>query len=299
MIQKLLSDARLSRRIKVENYLLVYLGLRPCSLTTMPAEFPDAESMGRDIDGRVLPKMKDLGSIVEPYRRLKMIENLKREMRKVYKEVVERSEQYRAHIEWARNLELRTFQFEVRPTVRELYLFKDKEVEKKLERLMKERIKIRQEVLRHPPPDLGRVHVVYPEEFNGAWIREMGALYGYPRCCVDRYVSDREKGMMVEERASRQLREAGEEDEAGSLAYFVGYFFPCHPRCPSAISTGRRFLEELRSINPELGDLYKSILQENLELVRRQPEIIAEHRLRAVEAVKKIYRQPPLDIHNR
>lgn len=288
-LTSLLLDTRLLKRVKVENYLLVHLDLRPCSLTTLPAELPEAEIMGRGIDEKVLPKMKSLSSLVEPDRRLKMIEDLKKEMRKAYKEVVERSEQYRGHIEWARNLELKTLQFEVRPTVRELYLFKDKEVEKKLERLMKERIKIRQEVLRRPPPGLGRTHIVYPEEFNGAWVKEMGTLYGYPECCVERYASDREKGISVEERAARQLREADEKGEADSLAYFVGYFFPCHPRCPSAISTGRRFLEKLQTINPELGELYKTLLHENLELVRRQPEIIAEHRSRAAEAMKKIH----------
>jgi hypothetical protein len=289
-IDRLLSDTRLSMRVKVENYILVRLGLRPCSLTTLPAELPGAEIMGRAIDDRVLPKMRRLSSEVEPHRRLKVIEGLKREMREAYRDVVEGSEQHRGHMEWARNLELRTLQFEVRPTVRELYLFRDKEIGKRLERLMKDRVEIRQRVLRHPPPGFGRTHIVYPEEFDGAWVREMGSLYGYPKCCVERYAADRERGISVEDRASRQLREAEEKGEAESLAYFVGYFFPCNPKCPSATSTGRRFLEELQSINPALGDLYKSVLNENMDLVRRQPEIIAEHRAKASEAMKNIYR---------
>lgn len=293
MIKSLLSDTRLLRRIKVENYLLVYLGLRPCSLTTLPAELPGAGGLGKTIDERILPRMRHLSSIGDPGERLKAIEALKREMRKAYREVVEASQQYLGHLEWARNLGLRTLQFEVRPTVRELYLFRDRDVEKRLVNLMKERMRLREEVLHHPPQGLGRAHLVYPEEFNGGWVREMGELYGYPRCCVERYASDRENNISVEERAARQLKEAEGRGEAESLAYFVGYFFPCHPRCPSAISTGKRFLEELRSIAPELGDIYESILKENLELIRRQPEIIAEHRRRAGEAMRRTHGQPP------
>lgn len=291
VINRLISDTRLLNRVKVESYLLVHLGLRPCSLTTLPAELPEAERLGSSMDERVLPQMSRLGSIGEPERRVKAVEALKKELRRAYREVVEDSEQYRGHMEWTRTLGLRTLQFEVRPTVRELYLFKDKAVGRRLEGLMRERMRIRLEVLRKPPPGLGRVHIVYPEEFNGRWVREMGNLYGYPQCRIEQYAVDREKGISVEERASRQLREAEVRGEADPLAYFVGNFFPCQPRCPSAISIGRRFLEEFQSLSPQLGDLYKSLLNENLERVRLMPEIIVEHRARAMEAMKKIYKQ--------
>lgn len=237
--------------------------------------------------------MRHLSSIGDPEKRLKTIEALKNEMRKAYRDVVEASQQYRGHLEWARKLGLRTLQFEVRPTVRELYLFRDKALEKRLENLIRERVRIREETLSHPPKGLGRAHLVYPEEFKGGWVSEMGELYGYPKCCVERYASDRENNISVEERAARQLKEAEEKGEAESLAYFVSYFFPCHPRCPSAISTGKRYLEELQKVDPRLGEIYTSILRENLDLVRRQPEIIARHRAMAEEAMQRIHKQPP------
>lgn len=283
-IEGLMDDPRLLTRVKIENYLLVHLGLRPCSQTTLPAELPDAEALGAAIDERIYPKLSGIRAEASPRKRRAAIDAVKREMRAAFEEIVEASDQYRAHLEWAGVLGLRSLPAEVRPTVQELHLFRDKGVEKKLKRLMKERRRLRRQVLRSPPPNLGRAQFAYPEEFQSGWLREMGELLGYPRCCVERYASEREQGVSVEELAARQIKEAERRGAVDPLAYFVGYFFPCTPDCEAALSRGRECQERLQGIDRELGNLYASVVAENLDRVRRQPEIIAEYRARASEA---------------
>jgi len=288
-ITGLMDDPRLQARIKIENYLLIRLGLRPCSQTTLPAELPDGEALGAAIDERIYPLMSRVRAIADPKKRRAAIDTVKRKMRAAFKEIVEASGRYRAHFEWADALGLRSLRVEVRPTVKELYLFKDREVEKRLKRLMKERDRLRRQALRRPSPDLGRVQLAYPEEFQSGWLREMGELLGYPRCCAEQYASEREQGVSVEERAAQQIREAEQRGPVDPFAYFVGYFFPCSPDCHAALSLGRECHIHLRGIDPGLGELYASIVAENLDRVRHQPEIIAKYRARAMEASRRRY----------
>lgn len=287
-IEGLMGDPRLLTRVKIENYLLVHLGLRPCSQTTIPAELPGADALGAAIDRRLSPHVGRVAAIADPRRKLAAIGAVKRMMRAAFREFVEASDQYRAHGEWAEALELRSLRFEVRPTVQELYLFGDGGVGKRLKRLMKARVRLRRQALRRPSPDRGGVQLAFPEEFHGGWIREMGELLGYPRCCVDRYADERERGIHVEERAARQLREAERRGPVDPRAHFVGHFFPCAPDCEAALSRGREFQERLREVEPRLDGLYASVVSENLRRVRRQPEIIAEYEARASEARRRV-----------
>jgi len=286
-IEELIGDTRLLTRVKVENYLLVHLGLRPCSQITLPAELPEAEAMGAAIDERVYQHMRRLSAMTDPKRRRAAIDTVKRELRTAFEEIVEASDRYRAHMEWARALGLRSLRVEVRPTVRELYLFRDRDVGRRLRRLMRRREELRRQALRHPSPDMGRVQFAYPEEFQGTWLREMGELLGYPGCCVKRYASDRERGISVEERAARQIGEAEQRGEVDPLAYFIAYFFPCSPDCEAALSRGRDCRERLREIVPDLGNLYEAEAAENLDRVRRQPDLIARYRARAEETSRR------------
>jgi len=269
-VEELLEDDRLSLGVKLEDYLLVYLGVRPCSQITIPAELPSGREMGRIIDEMIYPTLLrirrgDRGGIGD----------VKRAMRRAYREVVENSEEYKAHLEWAERLGLRWMMDEVRPTVRELYLYGEGETGRKLRRLMERREKLRREALKRPR-GLG-IYLAYPEELEADWVMEMGGLLGYPECCVERYARERSMGLEVEERAYRQLEEA----EADAMAYFVSYFFPCSPSCPEAVSMGLRCLRLLGELHPRLGELYRGRMEENLELVRRLPTIIREHRAEA------------------
>lgn len=283
-IRGLKDDPRLLTRVKLENYVFVHLGLRPCSQTTLPAELPNSKALGESIDERTYPLLKRVRAISDPSKKRAAIDAVKREMRAAFKEIAEASDQYRAHFEWVKDLGLRSLQDEVRPTVRELYLFKEREVEKRLKRLMRERKKLRRQALKRPSSDLGRVQLAYPEEFKGGWLREIGELLGYPRCCTEQYALDKGQGVSVEERAAQQIREAEQRGSVDPFAYFVGYFFPCNPDCDTAVSRGNECLESLREYAPYLGELYASVVVENLELVRHQPEIIAEYRARATKS---------------
>lgn len=269
-VEELLGDDRLRIGVKLEDYLLVYLGVRPCSQITIPAELPSGREMGRTIDEMIYPTLLrirrgDRGAI----------RDVKRAMRRAYREVVENSEEYKAHIRWAERLGLRWRIDEVRPTVRELYLYRERSVEKKLRRLMNRREKLRREALKRPR-GLG-IYLAYPEELEADWVMEMGGLLGYPECCVERYARERAMGIEVEERAYRQL----EEGEANAMAYFVSYFFPCTPLCSEAVSMGRRCLRLLEELHPKLGELYRGRMEENLKLVRRLPSLVEAHRAEA------------------
>ncbi len=276
-LHELMDDRRLKTRIKVENYILVHLEMRPCSQTTMPVDLPGADDMASTIDRMMSPKMGLIRGEPNPRRKLAAIASLKKEMRAAYDDLVRASEQYGAHVEWAGTLRLRTRIVDVRPTIQEIYVFKDRRLGGELKRLMMDREKIRKRAYAKASPEMDRVHLAYPEEFDGSWLREMGEILGYPRCCVDAYASDREGGVNVEERAARQLEEALAVGEVNPMAYFVGYFFPCSPECEAALFKGRECMSRLVDIDPQLGDLYFSLVAENMENVRRQPEVIAKY----------------------
>lgn len=276
-LQKRMGDPRLKTRIKVENLLLVHLGLRPCSQTVLPVDLPNAKDMGSTIDKSMTSKVIQIRCMTDPRRKLVAIDSLKKEMRTAYDKVVRASDQYKGLLSWASDLRLRTRLADVRPTVQELYLFKERRVGARLKVLMKSRQKIRARAYASARPGMEKVQLTYPEEFEGSWLREMGVMLGYPGCCVEAYASDRELGFNVEERASRQLAEAEQMGNMDPMAYFVGFFFPCTPDCEQAVWRGRECLESLTDLDPSLGELYSTLVTENLENVRRQPEVIARY----------------------
>ena len=147
---------------------------------------------------------------------------------------------------------------------------------------MQERGKLRVEAVKKPDPSRGQIQFAYPEEFNSAWIRRMGRLLGYPDCCVDRYAMDREQSINAEERAAAQLKELTTGPDPH--AYLSSYFFPCSPTCVKAVEKGELYHRKLSEVLPEAGEAYEVIIVENLDRVRRQPEIINEYlsRLRGV-----------------
>lgn len=276
-----MEDKNILTRIKVENYLLVQRGLRPCSSMTLPAELPSGEAMGMAIDRIVSPRLSLLRGETDPRRRSSIIRELKGGMRDAYHDIVEGSEEFKSHKKWLKSFGLHSRLVEVRPTVRELYLFKDKAVNKRLKGLMNERDRLRKKAYASASMQTDRIRLAYPEEFNGAWLREMGSTLGYPNCCVDAYASDREIGVNVEMRASRQMEDSYQVGRVNPFAYFVGYFFPCTPDCDAASALGRECLEHLRGLHPSLDEIYESMVAENLERVRFQPEVIARCRARA------------------
>ena len=281
-LRELLHDPLVSPRVAVENLMLVSLGFRPCSQTTIPAELPTGASMGEAIDTRFKPRLEKLRAMQDQKARIREIGEIRKGMATAFDDLVEGSAEYKSLSRWVKKLDLRVNQVEVRPTVHEFYLYKEKETLKELQRLMQERGKLRVEAVKKPDPSRGQLQFVYPEEFNGVWIRRMGCLLGYPDCCVDRYAMDREQGVNAEARAAAQLKELTTDPDPH--AYLSSYFFPCSPTCVKAVEKGELYHRKLSEALPEAGEAYEVIIVENLDRVRRQPEIINEYlsRLRGV-----------------
>lgn len=281
-LHELLREPRVPRRVAVENIMLVSLGLRPCSQTTIPAELPSGPLMGEAIDTLFKPRLEKLRAMQDLKAKIREIGDIRKGMASAFDEIVEGSAEYKALTTWAKRLGLKIDQVEVRPTVHEFYIYKERETLKELQRLMQERGKLRVEAVKKPDPSRGQLQFAYPEEFNGGWIRRMGRLLGYPDCCVDRYASDREQGINAEARAAAQLKELLTTPDPH--VYLASYFFPCSPTCEKAMQKGEHYHDKLTEALPEAGEAYETIVRENLERVRIQPEIISEYlsRLRGV-----------------
>ncbi len=274
-LKELLGEPLIPKRVSVENLMLVALELRPCSQTTIPAELPSGQNMGERIDARFKPRLERLRLMHDQKDKLREIAEIRKDMAQAFDEVVEGSQEYRGLSSWAKCLGLKVDQVEIRPTLHEYYLYRDRETLKELQRLMQERGKLRVEAMKKPDPSRGQLQFAYPEEFNGAWIRQMGRLLGYPDCCVEQYASDREQGVNAEARAASQLKELGSDPDPHT--YLASYFFPCNPTCQKAREKGKLYHGKLSEALPEAGEAYESIIRENLERVRRQPEIISEY----------------------
>jgi hypothetical protein len=274
-LSELLQNPLIAKRVSVENLLLVRLGLRPCSQTTIPAELPSGPSIGAAIDNRFKPRLEKLRMIQDQKIKIKEISDIRKGMASAFDELVEGSAEYKSLSSWSKRLDLKVNQVEVRPTLHEFYVYREKETLKELQSLMQERGKLRIEAIKKPDPSRGQLQFAYPEEFNGAWIRRMGRLLGYPDCCVERYASDRQQGVNAEARAATQLKEFASPPD--SHVYLASYFFPCSPTCQKASEKGMLYHKKLSEALPKAGEAYQTIIAENLDRVRRQPEIISEY----------------------
>ena len=274
-LDELLADEHILNRVKLEGLLLPYMGLRPISQITIPAEFPSGLEMGQRIDRAVKPQIERLQAITEPRAKVQVIQETKKLMETQFKTVVEDSDPYRAYYSWSDRLGLKSKQVQVRPTVHEMFLFKDGREGRALSKLIKDREKLRVKVQRRPDPRMQRVRFAYPEEFNAKWINRMGKLLGYPDCCIKQYAQDRRKGVNVEIRAATQLAEVlNEEKNVDAHAYILGFFFPCRPDCPKSTEKGFRWLDEFSKMDERLGEMYADLLGVNATMVLRQPELI-------------------------
>jgi hypothetical protein len=274
-LDELLAEERILYRVKLECLLLPYMGLRPVSQITIPAEFPSSIEMGQTIDSVVKPHIDRLQAIKDPRAKVQAIQEIRKLMETQFEAVVEDSEPYNAYYGWSDRLGLRSEQTQVRPTVHEIFLFKDGGDGRELKRLIKDREKLRARVRRKPDPKMGRSRFAYPEEFDAKWVTRMGRLLGYPDCCIKQYAQDRVKGVNVETRAATQLAEALKEEKSfDPHAYILGFFFPCRPDCPNSKEKGFRWRDEFSKMDERLSEAYEELLGVNAIMVLRQPELI-------------------------
>ena len=277
LLDAFLEEPLVVPKSKLEAFLATYLGLRPASQVTIPAELPHGSQLGQRIDAAVKPHLSKLQAITDMKSRAKAVKAIKKMLEESFEVIVEGSDAYKAYYMWAEEFGLRNNQIKVRPTVHELYLFKEKGTGGRIRKLMKDRDKIRRRTQRRPGPNVDPIRFAYPEEYNEKWLLQNGEVLGYPECCVKSYARDRINGVNVEARAARQLIETLKETEVDTHVYFTGYFFPCNPQCKNALSRGHTWADAFSALDPRLSGLYESVLLMNTELVLRQPELISKY----------------------
>ncbi len=277
LLDAFLDEPLVLPKSKLEAFLAPLMGWRLASQVTIPAELPYGPQLGQRIDAEVKPHLAKLQAITDPRARAKAVQALKKMLEESFEEIVEGADSYKAYYRWADVLGLRNNQIKVRPTVHELYLFKEKGTGGKLRKLMNDRAKIRKKTQRRPGPNVDPIRFAYPEEYDEKWLLRNGELLGYPKCCVRNYARDRVNGVNVEARAARQLIETIKETDVDTHVYFTGFFFPCSPKCENALSRGHEWADAFTGLDPRLSGLYEKVLLTNTELVLRQPELIQKY----------------------
>ncbi|MBD3173080.1 DUF483 domain-containing protein [Candidatus Bathyarchaeota archaeon] len=276
-IKKLLEQQLISPKAKLEAFLATSLKLRTASQVTIPAELPSGLEMGKKIDQAVQPHMIKLQKIKDIRQRASAVSKLKKLLERHFEEIVEGSDEYKAYYKWAKNNGLRVNQIKVRPTVHEMYFYTDRGTGRKINKLMREREKIRRKVQRKPGENINSIRFAYPEEFEPKWLKHLGHILGYPDCCVEQYADDRKNEVNVEARAAQQLIDALKEEDVDTHVYYTGYFFPCTPRCEKALETGYQWHEAFKELGMNLGSMYEQNIYVNTELVLKQPELIQRY----------------------
>lgn len=284
-----MAEETIPERAKFDDYLPVALGVRKASQVVMPAELPDASILGSTIDERFRQKMSGHrlpGESLQTYFKGKVGKYWRRNqakeirfrmdtLRDLYADIVQGSHSYETYMKWMDRLGLMHKELESRPTIREVYLFTDPSVAAQLEELQDLRKDIRYERLRTPPGGGPIYSRAFPEEQHSAYLKKLGAILGFPLCCIDRYVFDRESTVLSPEvRAANQLEHLENPDDRDIFAFFTKDFFPCQPDCENASNTGKLMLRRLEEMSSEVAQAFKRHLEENLDLVKRYPEMI-------------------------
>ena len=276
---KFLSEPGISDTSKIQNFLLVSLGIRKASLTYLPAELPGGPEMGLAIDRYYYAHIKPGTGRHPP-----SMEHKLSVMAAAYEEVVHRSPEYQAHLRWAGRLGLSVLEVHRRPTLVEMFLYADDGTRTELLRLRERAEDLRRVALsglRTADRPLGDPLIarVYPDELDAKYLRRLAGLLGYPACCTERYLEDRLSGHSVELRASEQILQAASAGRPVDVqAYYLKDFFPCSPDCPEATLRARQITDRLSAESPAFRDLYFASLTENHRLVRDYPKILAEHK---------------------
>ncbi len=286
LVDLFLDEDLVMPRARIEAFLLVALGIKPLSIITVPGELVDGRDLGQAIDDRyqmTVAQGKEGGLYQKLwYRYHAVIERplafKQRLIRKAYEDIVTVSASYRAHLRWAKQLDLMVFDWEVRPSIHELYFYKSPTVGEELRQLMAERQQLKREawakVTRNTPISL----LVYPEEQSAPYLIRLGRLLGYPDCCVQAYVRDRAGDDNVEARAARDLHlHTTISGIPEPWPYFVKDLFPCSPTCAHGTEIGKEALNALHVLSPQVAEVYRQLLKENQEMVRSYPVIINQH----------------------
>jgi len=275
VVDELINDGRVLDRVKVELYVPVALGLRRCAVIELPASLPDGLQLARKVNEACRGDYELVIREQDPVRKWPLIVALKNNLQKGFEEEVMNSESYVALTYWEKKLRLRRHMIVLRPTIREVYIYRDMDRWWTIRRLAQQRLRLRRDAIRDPRY---RDIAAFPEEFAPEYLRDTGRLLGYPSCCVEAYIRDRAAGTVAEIRLSRQLQSLPDRERTLSMySFFTKDFYPCRPECPEAEKTGRRFFEALGNLDQRLGQLYLKCLQQNRDFVENYGTHVAMH----------------------
>ncbi|MCS7365787.1 MAG: DUF483 domain-containing protein [archaeon GB-1867-035] len=289
LLRNFVQESKVLNKVKVEDFLPVYFGIRPCSLITIPAELPSGSIFGKQIDEKCAKDLALILSTRDLRLRGELILRLRNKMRKLFKEIVFNSEEFKAHEWWAKKLNLRMKIEEVRPSIYEVYLYKDRKIGKILKKLFSVRREIRRAIYQMRPVNLPPSLIVYPEELSASYITQLGEVLGYPDCCIKRYADERSTGVYVEGRASQQIKELKKSGgKPNAFAYFSSSFLPCSPQCPKASEIGKKIYDAIANTIPGFEKVYLDCLNENVEIAEKYPDIIASRRRDMDSKVKRL-----------
>lgn len=276
----LLNEKNLRPQMLLENHVSVALELRRCSLTTIPAEFPDADAIAKAIDLTCIQDYRKVSLETDVRQKAKLIRKFRDKLRKAFQENIRNAPSYVSHVAWTNRLNLQVFEVEVRPTVRELFLYRNGDAKSTLAELSARRTQLREELLRSIREPLPRSVAAYPEEYSPDYVLRIGELLSYPKCCIEAYVKGRTKGnVLAEERAFRQIRTLRSQGlEPDLYAYFTKDFIPCNPSCVNAVASGRKLAQGLENFDHRLYEFYIQCLKTNITNVESYVERIEAHK---------------------
>jgi hypothetical protein len=275
VIDELLNDGRILDRVKVELHLPVALGLRRCAILELPATLPDGLQLATQVDEACKEDYELVVQEPDPVKKWPLIVALKNNLQKGFEEKVLGSQSYTALTYWEKKLNLKRYMVTLRPTIREVYLYRSTSEWWTIRRLAQQRLHLREEAIRNPKY---RAIAAFPEEFAPEYLRDTGRLLGYPSCCVEAYIQDRTAGTVAEIRLSEQLHDLQDKGKTPApYSFFAKDFYPCQPECPEAKKTGLRLQETLKDLDQRLGQLYQRCLEQNIEFVENYGAYVAQH----------------------
>ena len=281
-IEAFLEEDRILDRVKLEDYLPVALGSRPTGSLMIPVEFPSGEDIRQGIDENYADKFYSgggrrglLGFIDKTRLNLQRLVSTPLAfrtglVRSAFTELVYDHPEYRAHREWAERLGLDTYQKELRPSLDDLFIAASEEAMERISRVMGMRDRIREEAQKRQ--DMSPVFL--PEEMSSIFLDAVGGMLGYPRCCVEAYIEDANRGVDSGVRASEQLENS--PGDAEGAAYFASYFYPCTPGCPEAVSLGRDIRGRLGDLRLGLDEMSAHYQGENMQFVRDYRDMVRQ-----------------------
>lgn len=287
LVYRFLNEEKLAPRVKWECFLLVFSGVRSASLITVPNDLPDGLQIRHTMEQVYAVKYLNGVDILqsgfkELGQRLRYtIQRLTQKtavfkrmlMEETFQDLIRTSSTYQRHLFWADRLELFIHEEQLIPSKGELYVYRDEKHAALVRALIERRKVVRERSHENVPLPIAG-NSLLPEDSDPTYLRYMGALLGYPSCCVEAFIEDRLEERVPEERAVQQLetmREHGLDPQ--EKAYFVRGFIPCRPDCEEAARVGERYAESLMDIDPRFADAYASGLGGNLALVEGYMEL--------------------------